>query len=114
MCIQAIDRKEVEKQMTPDGLRLFVKEIEPDALIVYGGGTAKKVVEQAVLPKSLHVVHVDNYAAVRRHVVFDNQTGKTLVEKEQRKAAREARKAAKTAANQGEAASRDEELAEVD
>lgn len=100
VCIQAIDRKEVEKQMTPEGLRMFVKEIQPDALIVYGGGTAKKVVEQAVLPKSLHVVHVDNYAAVRRHVVFDNQTGKTLVEKEKRKAARAAKQAAKEAGNQ--------------
>lgn len=97
VCIQAIDKKEAEKQMTPEGLRLFVKDIQPEALIVYGGGTAKKVVEQAVLPKELHVVHVDNYAAVRRHVVFDNQTGKTLVEKNQRKAAREAARAGKTA-----------------
>lgn len=106
VCIQAIDKKEVEKQMTPDGLRLFVKDIQPDALIVYGGGTAKKVVEQAVLPKSLHVVHVDNYAHKRRGVVFDNPTGKDAVEKAKRKTAREA---ARTAANQSEAASRDDD-----
>lgn len=101
VCIQAISKKEAEQQMTPEGLRLYVKDIQPDALIVYGGGTAKEVVEKAVLPKSLHVVHVDNYAAVRRHVVYDNQTGKTLVEKEQRKTAREAARAAK---NQAKAA----------
>ena len=77
--------------MTPDGLRLFVKEIEPDALIVYGGGTAKEVIEKAVLPKSLHVVFVDNYASVRRHVIFDRTEGKTLVDQHQRSLAKEAK-----------------------
>ena len=89
VCMQAIDRKETEKQMTPEGLRAFVKEIEPEALIVYGGGTAKKVTEQAHLPKQLHVVHVDNYAAKRRGVVFDNPTGKALVDKAARKRLKE-------------------------
>lgn len=88
-CIQAIDKKEADKQMTPEGLRLFVKEVQPEALIVYGGGTAKKVVEQAHLPKELHVVHVDNYAHKRRGVVFDNPTGKALVDKAARKRLRE-------------------------
>ena len=84
VCIQAIDKEEAKKQMTADGLRLFVKEVEPDALIVYGGGTAKQVIQDAVLPKSLHVVFVDNYATVRRHVMFDNPQGKTLVDQHQR------------------------------
>lgn len=106
VCIQAIDRKEVEKQMTPEGLRLFVKEVQPEALIVYGGGTAKKVVEQAILPKELHVVHVENYAAKRRGVVFDNATGKEAVEKAQRKKMREQKA---QAANGAERASRVEE-----
>lgn len=93
VCIQAINKKEAADQMAPEGLRLFIKEIQPEALIVYGSGTAKQIVEQAVLPKELHVVHVPNYAAVRRHVVFDNPTGKQAVEKAQRRA----RKAAKAA-----------------
>lgn len=89
VCIQAINKEEVKKQMTPDGLRMFVKEIEPDALIVYGGGTAKEVVASAHLPKQLHVVHVDNYAHKRRGVVFDNLSGKALVDKAARKRLRE-------------------------
>ena len=91
VCIQAIDKKEVKAQMTAEGLRAFVKEIQPDALIIYGGGTAKEVAADAHLPSQLHVVHVDNYAHKRRGVVFDNATGKEAVEKAARKQAREAK-----------------------
>lgn len=90
VCIQAISKAEVAKQMSAEGLRLFVKEIAPDALIVYGGGTSKQIVADAHLPKSMHVVLVDNYAHKRRGVVFDNPTGKALVDKVKRAQAREA------------------------
>lgn len=95
VCIQAIDKKEVKEQMTADGLRAFVKEIQPEALIVYGGGTAKQVTADAHLPKELTVVHVENYAGKRRGVVFDNATGKEAVEKAARKQQREAKASAK-------------------
>ena len=91
VCIQAIDKKEAAAEMTADGLRLFVKELEPQSLIVYGGGTAKQVIKDAVLPASLPVTFVDNYATVRRHVVFDNAQGKTAVEKHQRELQKEAK-----------------------
>lgn len=95
VCIQAISKKEAEKGMSAEGLRLFVKEVEPEALIVYGGGTAKQVTADAHLPKELHVVQVDNYAHVRRGVVFDNPTGKALVDKAARKQNREEKDRAK-------------------
>lgn len=98
VCIQAIDKKEVKEQMTADGLRAFVKEIQPEALIIYGGGTAKQVAADAHLPKELTVVHVDNYAHKRRGVVFDNATGKEAVEKAARKVQREAKASAKAEA----------------
>ena len=97
VCIQAIDKKEVKEQMTAEGLRAMIKELTPQSIIVYGAGTARQVVEDAHLPKELHVVHVENYAAKRRGVVFDNATGKDAVEKAKRKADREAKAAAKVA-----------------
>lgn len=97
VCIQAIDKKEAKQQMTAEGLRAYVKEIKPQALIVYGSGTAREVAADAHLPKELHVVHVENYAAKRRGVVFDNATGKEAVDKAARKKAREEKAAHKAA-----------------
>jgi ParB-like chromosome segregation protein Spo0J len=91
VCIQAIDKTEAAKQDTAGGLRMFVKEIAPDALIVYGGGTAKQVIADAKLPKSLHIVFVDNYASVRRHVIFDKSEGKDMVKAHQSSLAKEAK-----------------------
>lgn len=85
VCIQAINKKEMAQQMSSEGLRLMVKEVEPDALIVYSGNPGREVVEEAHLPKSVHVVCCDNYAAKRRHVVFDRPEGKLAVAKAARK-----------------------------
>lgn len=81
VCFQAASKKEFESGMTSEGLREFVKRVQPDALLVYGGNPAKGIVADAHLPKELHVVHVDNYAHVRRHIVFDKPQGKLAVKK---------------------------------
>ncbi len=81
VCIQAASEEELNQGMAPDSLREFVKIIQPESLLVYSGNPGREVVEQAHLPKELHVVHVDNYAAVRRHMVYDKPVGKTAVEK---------------------------------
>lgn len=91
IAIQTITKDEMVQNQYPEALRMFVKEVEPDALIVYGGGTSKEVVERAVLPKSLHVVHVENYAGVRRGTVFDKKEGKAAVERHQREIQKEAK-----------------------
>jgi ParB-like chromosome segregation protein Spo0J len=75
ICIQAATAEEFRRGLTAEGLRQFVREVKPQALLVYGGNPAKEVVADAKLPTSLHVQHVDNYAAVRRGTVFDKKQG---------------------------------------
>jgi hypothetical protein len=76
VCIQAIDKKEMTKQMSADGLREIIKELQPDTLLVYAGNPGQEMVKSAFLPKTTRVVYIDNYAAKRRGVVFDNPDGK--------------------------------------
>lgn len=129
LCIQAISKKEADEQMAPDGLRAFIKEIQPQSLLLYSGGTGREIVEAAKLPKSVHVVHVDNYAGVRRHVAYDRTEGKNKVKKllsepekaakaeekrlkeqaaEERRQAREAKKREKALAADAKAAEKNE------
>lgn len=81
VCLQAASEEEFNAGMSANGLREFIKVVQPEALLVYSGNPGRQVVEDAHLPKSLHVVCVDNYAAVRRHTAYDRTTGKSAVEK---------------------------------
>lgn len=104
VCVQATTRKEMQAAMAADGLREFVKQIQPDALLVYSGNPGREMVESAHLPKSLEVRFVENYAAKRRGVVYDKPTGKMAVEKKARAEARKRKKVAVAQDHQDEEA----------
>lgn len=58
------------------GLRLWVEEVKPQSLIVYGAPKkTREFVEAAKLPKQLHLVHIENYVGKRRGVAFDKKEG---------------------------------------
>ena len=80
ICIQAgaggNRERAYEATETYDGLRQFIKEIEPEHLLVYGGNPARAVVEKSNLPGNVKVTFIDNFAAKRRGVVFDVARGK--------------------------------------
>lgn len=84
ICIQAGAGSQRERAYevteTYDGLRTFVKEIQPGHLLVYGGNPARAVVEKSNLPSALPITYIDNFAAKRRGVVFDVARGKNAVE----------------------------------
>jgi ParB-like chromosome segregation protein Spo0J len=75
-CQQTTTKAERSKLLLAEGLRNAIREVKPQSLLVYGGNPVKELVAEARLPKQLHVVFVDNYAAVRRGVVFDKKEGK--------------------------------------
>lgn len=86
ICIQAgagANRERAyEATETYDGLRQFVKEIDPGHLLVYGGNPAMDVVEKSHLPKSLPVTHILNFAGKRRGVVYDVARGAAALDDE--------------------------------
>ena len=90
--MQTMTPEEIEKNQYALALRMAVKTIQPECIIAYGApNTTRKIVEAAVLPKSVHVEYVENYAGVRRSVVFDRQEGKALVDQHQRALRKEAK-----------------------
>jgi ParB-like chromosome segregation protein Spo0J len=75
-CFQAADPKDYESPYVAEQLRNAIRVLKPQALLVYSGNPGKRVVANALLPKSLHVVMVDNYAHKRRGVAYDKKQGK--------------------------------------
>lgn len=60
------------------GLQKSLEKVQPETLLIYGGNPAKRVIETLdPVGKSLcqNVVHIYNYAHVRRGVVFDKKEG---------------------------------------
>lgn len=54
-------------------LRHLVNELKPQSLLVYGSPSREKFIEQAKLPKSLHIISVDNYSTVRYEYLHRNR-----------------------------------------
>lgn len=51
-------------------------ELKPKEVLFYGGGTARKIIENLItVPKGTKVRMVDNYVAKRRGVAFDKKEG---------------------------------------
>lgn len=62
-----------------------VAEVNPGTLIVYGSPVIRKMMTQMDLPKGMRVIHLDNYVAKRRGVVFDKKEGLAGVKSGNRK-----------------------------
>jgi hypothetical protein len=85
MSMQTFDEKVPEElKAAKDSLEYICATLQPETLLVYGGNPAKRLCESSSVG-STNVVHVINYAGVRRGTVFDNPDG---IEGEKRKKGR--------------------------
>ena len=83
-CYQNAEASYYDDPMVAESLRNVIRKLQPEALLVYCGHPGRRVVERALLPKSLHVVIVDNYAHKRRGVAFDKKEGKNNIQVKKR------------------------------
>lgn len=68
------EAKEKDQALVAECVTEGLKKIQPKQFLVYSGKQGRAVVEDRVQP-SCDVVFVENYAAVRRGVVFDKKEG---------------------------------------
>ena len=76
MCFQSADPKYHDEPRVAELFRNIIRQLKPQSLLVYAGPPGQRLIQRATLPRSLHVVMVDNYAAKRRGVAYDKREGK--------------------------------------
>lgn len=74
-CSQTLSEDDGVKLGYPDALRAAVKEIQPEAILFYGGPPGRRLLERAKLPKSIEVVCIENFVAKRRGAAFGKKEG---------------------------------------
>jgi hypothetical protein len=76
MCFQSADPKYHDEPRVAELFRNIIRQLKPQSLLVYAGPPGHRLIERAQLPKTLHIVRVDNFAAKRRGVAYDRKEGK--------------------------------------
>lgn len=76
--VQSVGEDELVEGRFEDGLREYMREIQPKQLLVYTGAPGKRAVERSgVADLGIEVIYIDNWAAKRRGVVFDSKKKKS-------------------------------------